>query len=247
MIAEIKGKLTNTKIKRSEDELTGNFFGNMRYFSFNSGLKQILKNGIYPAGLSEAFNCINAEDWADRIAFWPREKGAEPDVLLDFENITIIIEVKYYSGLSSDDDIDISQVDDEQKIRRSGNRLAREARLLKRIAGDKKKLLILLAPESSAHQIYTDTNGGNLLEGVTFGYITWQKVYDALQKISGSNPYERVILNDLLALLRKKGFESFKNFEISCKEVDADELWSFYNFSFIIKNHVERSKFYEFR
>ena len=49
MIAEIKGKLSSTGsnlTNRLEDDLTGNFFGNLRYMSFNKGLKLILMQGI---------------------------------------------------------------------------------------------------------------------------------------------------------------------------------------------------------
>lgn len=45
MIGEIKGKISSTGSNlndRLEDDLTGNVFGNLRYMSFNHGLKQIL-------------------------------------------------------------------------------------------------------------------------------------------------------------------------------------------------------------
>ena len=54
MIAEIKGKVNkqNTNLTElREDELTGNFFGNMRYIPFAKGLKKILKNAIRPVEL----------------------------------------------------------------------------------------------------------------------------------------------------------------------------------------------------
>ena len=43
MIAEIKGKVNrqNTNLTElGEDELTGNFFGSMRYIPFNKGMKK---------------------------------------------------------------------------------------------------------------------------------------------------------------------------------------------------------------
>ena len=183
MIAEINKKLRDTGIERLEDELTGNFFGNIRYLNFNKGLKQILKSCIYPIELSEVFDCVDADDWSDHIKFWPNypheEKWIEPDVLLDFDSITIIIEAKYHSGLSSDDDVDNSLNDNEYEREHSNHQLDKQARLLERIAGDKKKLLILLAQESSAHQIYIDVKSRNLLGNVAFGYITWQNAYFA--------------------------------------------------------------------
>jgi len=252
MIAEIYGKLSDTRIERSEDELTGNFFGNLRYLSFNRGLKQILKSSIFPAELAKEFDCIDAEDWAaDNIEFWPREKEAEPDILLDFEGIAILIEVKYRSGLSSDDDAD-SSVDDERIKQESTNQLAREAKLLKRIASGKKKILILLAPEISAHQVYADVKNRNLFNDVFFGYITWQKAFDALKTIDVSSPFEESIIDDLISLLRRKGFEGFRNFDMSFEPVDTTAIWTFdytasYCFSFVIEKDIERGLFYEFR
>ena len=51
MIAEISGKVNrqNTNLSElSEDELTGNFFGSLRYIPFDKGMKNILKNSIRP-------------------------------------------------------------------------------------------------------------------------------------------------------------------------------------------------------
>ena len=54
MIAEIKGKVNmqNTNLTSlREDELTGNFFGNLRYIPFAKGLKKVLRNAIRPTAL----------------------------------------------------------------------------------------------------------------------------------------------------------------------------------------------------
>jgi hypothetical protein len=254
MIAEIYGKINNMNsnlTERSEDELTGNFFGNLRYLPFNKGLKYILKRAVYPVQLAEIFDSLDVGAWHDKISFWPRYKGTEPDVLLSFDNVMIAVEVKYRSGLSSDDDVDNSVGNQEWK--NSSNQLAREGEMLEHIAGDRTKVLIFLAPESSAHQVYTDVQNRNLLNNdVLFGYITWQKVFDALQEIRAKNVFEKVSEDDLIALLRQKGFEGFRSFDISCKAVCAERVWTFdysasYEFSFIIRKNVERGLHYEFR
>jgi hypothetical protein len=95
----------------------------------------------------------------------------------------------------------------------------------------------------------------NLLGDVQFGYITWQRAYDALHEIvrTASTPYERAVIDDLIELLRKKGFEGFQTFEnISRIAVEVAEIWKFdytvsTGFSFIIEKNVERGLFYEFR
>lgn len=254
MIAEIYGKVSSTNsnlTERLEDELTGNFFGNVRYISFNRGLKLILKNCIYPVELSRVLDGIYTEAWSDRISFWLREKEAEPDVLLNFDEISIIVEVKFLSGLSSDDDVDNSITNDRQKREESSNQLDREARLLERIAGDKPKLLILLAPEAFAYDIYANMKQRKLLGNVLFGYITWQKILDELSELETPNPFEKTIIGDLIALLKRKGFEQFRNFDMDNGMIDADMIWTFdgiasIKFSFSTERRVERGLFYEF-
>lgn len=258
MIAEIRGKVNSANsnlTERSEDELTGNFFGNLRYLPFEKGLKHILKNCKYTSELIN-YDSIDAGNWPAGITFWPREEEAEPDVLLSFENAVIIVEVKLHSGISSDDDVDNSTLGDELEREISCNQLVRESRLLERIADGRDKILILLAPQTSAHHIYSDVVRRKLLNNdVHFGYITWQMAFDALKGIEQSklNPYERIIIDDLIALLYKKGFEGFRNFKLSNKNATADktETWRFHysvsdGFSFIIEQDVESGAFYEF-
>ena len=69
MIAEIKGKVNrqNTNLTElREDELTGNFFGSMRYIPFNKGLKQVLKNAIRPVELQNMIDEIASHNWGDK-------------------------------------------------------------------------------------------------------------------------------------------------------------------------------------
>jgi uncharacterized membrane protein len=235
MIAEIENKGKWQSIN-SEDELTGNLFGNLRYLSFNKGLKYIFKSCIGSHSFKEALDSINAEEWADNIDFWRREKEGEPDVLLKFNNAMVLIEVKYNSDLSSP-----NQLDKYQK-------------LLSNIAGEREKIMILLAREGDARSIYDKFVGTRTSDSVHFGYLTWQKVLEALNDISNLSSFESVIVNDLKRLLAKKGFGGFRNFNISHGMVDKTELWTFDcedvvtdEFSFIIDKSVDRSLYYEFR
>ena len=124
--------------------------------------------------------------------------------------------------------------------------------MLERIAEGKKKVLIIIAPEVFAHQTYSDVKSRNLLGSVLFGYMTWQKVFDALKEIVTDNPFERLIIDDLIKLLCQKGFESFRNFCIDCSPINADNAWTFdyslaQDFNFVIAQKLERSQHYEFR
>ncbi len=253
VIAEICGKISDTGsnlTERSEDELTGNFFGNMRYIPFNKGLKRILMDCIYPSKLSALFDNLDQLKWDDNISFWPKEKEAEIDVLLKFDNMVIGIEVKYQSGLSSDDGVDNSDSSPENK-EESSQQLARESRLVTRLAGDKAKLLLLLADESSAYSIYSETDRRKLLGDIHFGYITWQKILIALRSIRSDTPFEALIIGDLIDLLAKKGFERFNGFELETPDIDPTLLWMFdykadVAFSFAIDKNIDRGMHYGF-
>lgn len=82
MLAEIKGKLSKTGsnlTERLEDNLTGNFFGALRYIPFNFAMKKILMNGVYPREIADEFEKINVEFWNDNIKFWPYDIEGEID------------------------------------------------------------------------------------------------------------------------------------------------------------------------
>ena len=113
MIAEIKGKLWQTghNLNESlEDNLTGNFFGALRYIPFDLALRKILSAGVYPSKVGDLIGEIQADFWSDKLDFWPKDEKVEIDALLNFDDTIIGIEVKYASGLSSDDDIDNSTI-----------------------------------------------------------------------------------------------------------------------------------------
>jgi hypothetical protein len=241
MIAEIKNKGKNETIS-SEDELTGNFFGSLRYLPFSKGLKYILKSAIYPKSLEKMLDRIDAEEWDEKITFWRSIGGCEPDVLLTFANAVILIEVKYHSDLSSPD------------------QLVKYGKLLDDYAGEKEKILILLAREGDARRIYDSSitsKEQSQLGNVCFGYITWQSAYDALESLIADgnlNMFEKVIICDLVDLLCQKGFERFCSFDTNRLVVDNDMKWTFDystactgDFSFVTEKSAERGLYYEFR
>jgi hypothetical protein len=253
MIAELHNKISNSGSnlnEKSEDELTGNFFGCLRYIPFNKGLKKVFLECIRPKELVQYIEPLEVNEWSDKIEFWKRvkiqDRNTELDVYLDLDDLLIGIEVKYLSGLSSEDEVDNS--DGIEQI--SYNQLSREARALNHISNDKNKLLILLADELSCVQIYQNVQSRNIINGVEFGYISWQEVLIALRKIKYLTPYEQVIVNDMILLLEKKGFKRFESFEMDVI-VDRNNWWSFtgtinIKFNFIIERDVEKGEYYEF-
>lgn len=257
MIAEIKGKISNTGSNlndRLEDDLTGNVFGNLRYMSFNHGLKQVLIQGIYPRSLSKIIENIDEDEWSEFIEFWPYDKEGEIDALINFKNTVIGIEVKYLSGISSDDDV--SNASDlkggftiEDNIK-SINQLSRESRIVSRVANNKNKILLFVADGESCREVYKNIKVRNIIgNNVELAYISWQSILHGLENLKIDNVYEKVIVSDLKNLLIKKGFESFKNFIV---EGNVEEKW--YDFgaikrniiSFEVKEIVEEDLYYEF-
>lgn len=254
MIAEIHNKISKdgrNLSDRLEDQLTGDFFGTLRYMSFNRGLKVILTEGVYPKSTADVISEIYKENWD--VCFWRRSHNGlgEIDVCIEFEDYIIGIEVKLYSGLSSDDNISYSDsAENDDIIKESANQLNRESRMLKEWAPDKKKILLFIADEVSCQYVYKSVvNDRKLLnKDITFGYLSWQCVLDSLVNVEVRNDYEKLIIDDLQLLLNKKGFERFKGFVFDETSISTD-YWKFrdnndFNFNTKIEVGVEK---YEFR
>lgn len=113
-IAEIRGKISQTGqnvSERMEDLLTSDIFGCMRYVSAQNVLVPFLQTAysLHGNGLTIPGKVLRVH-WS----FWPWLRSAgripcEPDVIIGFEKEEnqmhlILIEAKYYSGLSSEED-----------------------------------------------------------------------------------------------------------------------------------------------
>jgi len=204
LIAERYNKNTD------EDKLTGHFFGTLRYTSFEKILKPLLVNCIRTAEFANKIKKIRGGYWADKIHFWPYDSPAEIDVLLDFEEILIGVEVKYQSSESG------------------LNQLEREAEILQNKANGREKILILLAPESTCLEIVTNRRRKNIFNefGVNLSYISWENVSDELNKLQLTD-FDALIAEDLIKLLKLKGFESFRSFKFNTKLNSSKDFWSF--------------------
>lgn len=197
MIAEIYHKIVDTG---SEDQLTGNVFGALRYLPY-AVVRQIIVNSIIPVATSKLLeqtlpSDINGE-WGRNLYFWQHYPGSqtEPDIVIELGQAVILIEVKYNSDLSGDD------------------QLIREAELLLSNYSNKKKFLILLAREESAVTIFNDQKI-NIPSDVSFGYMTWQGLFDSICK----NKTNSLVFDDLSELLNEKGFGGFRGFGMMNEE-----------------------------
>jgi hypothetical protein len=232
LIAEINGKISRSGSnlnERLEDNLTGNVFGALRYIPFENGIKQILLRGITPKNnkLLDIINNINLGFWSRNIKFWPYDKEGEIDLLLEFETCIIGIEVKYLSGISSDDGISNEMNLDKCDNKESIQQLARESRIISRKGNNKDKILIFIADQQACIDVYNDVIKREIIEeDVNLVYISWQNILESLKSLYTHNEYEKIIINDLVELLTKKGFEQFKDFLIEDINIRSD----YYNF-----------------
>lgn len=260
MIAEIFGKVSSSGSNlhdRLEDNLTGNVFGALRYIPFDKAMKLVLVNGIYPKSISNIINEIKADFWNDNIKFWPYDEEGELDALIEFDDLIIGVEVKYLSGLSSDDGMDYSEASEESaqgEKNLSSHQLSREARIVSRRGGKKKKILIFIADSLSCREVYEDTRKRELIEkDVYFGYITWQAFLNELSKLKLDNEFHNLIIEDLIKLLKRKGFDEFKDMRLEDKFLINP--YSYFKFDcelkdtldFHINLNVRGDLYYEFK
>lgn len=262
MIAELNGKISSNGSNLSdklEDKLTGDFFGALRYISFNKVMKQILKRtnimGHCKLSIIDIISNIDAEYWADNISFWPYNRLGEFDLTLEFKEILIGIEVKLYSGLSSDDDVD--QIIEDIEVR-SINQLSRESRILRENiqCSNKSAILIFIAPENYCKSICNDVYSRNIIDDrIELGYLSWEEILEGMKQINLEaklNDYEKLIVDDLISLLKRKGLERFRSFNFRSVDIDK-QLW--FNFDtklygdieFVYDKTIEGESYYEFR
>lgn len=257
MIAEIHNKISSTGSNlsdRLEDQLTGDFFGTLRYIPYKRGLQKILGYDV------------DVDNEEPKYYFWKRLKDdnnstVEPDLILDFKNAVIGIEVKYNSGLSSEDYEDgcaeQTASDYSEEIKESNNQLVREARALIKEYKNKSKHLIFIARDNYCAQVFEEVNSKithTCSKNITFETISWSDIYDKITELLvDSNGYEREILKDIRNLLEKKGFDRFKSFVLKDNVLKNESLSSFkFNydvapFEFKSLITIKGDLFYEFR
>ena len=218
MIADLHGKISGSGSNlsdRLEDKLTGDVFGALRYIPFHLGMAQILR----AANIDALTQCVDQTDldfWGDRIQFWPYHEEGEMDAFLELDNAVISIEVKYMSGLSSDDEIENAAAVVDAEREESRNQLARESRIVRQwCPAHKKAFLIFIAYESECATICNNVKSRSILApGVELGYVSWQEILKQLSEVEAVVPYQKLILADLIALLKRKGFERFSGFNL---------------------------------
>ena len=227
MVEEFYGKISRSGSNLSdslEDKLTGDFFGTLRYMDFCDGLQPILCGALRKSEkhqeesqtaiqLIENVNCTNIRE--EHIKFWPKHDRGELDVLLEYDNCCIGIEVKLNSGLSSDD------------------QLIREANILCDLAKDKEKILLFIAGHESCVSVYRAYKDVIRKQGVCFVFASWEDILESMKDLlnggKGSKYTfgQRLMISDLVRLLKRKGFDTFLSMTngISNESIEKDEYF----------------------
>lgn len=214
MISEIKGKISasgSNLTDRLEDKLTGDFFGALRYLPFEQGLKGILEQ----VGFSEEEQ-HNWQEFLDmqtgfkiKYRFWPQHVKGEIDLLLEFEDYLIGIEVKYRSGISSEDDGKVMEYD------QSIHQLSKYSYMIEEAADGRKGYLILLAPFSIQNAVQKKLNiEYKISPKVTMGFANWEDLHKKLAYMNSSAiaGTQQLILTDAKELLEVKRLKRFRGF-----------------------------------
>lgn len=253
MIAEINNKISqngSNLSNRQEDKLTGDVFGALRYLPYANVLKKILvERSILCENIYVELE-MREDFFAEKIHFWPYDKEGELDLIVETDDTVLGIEVKYYSGKSSTDDV----ID----YRISNDQLVRESRIVKRMADKKGKLaaLLFVAKEPECSRIAIDTmSSKQITPEVEFSYLSWESICNCIDNIELQNSYQKLILDDIKKLLHKKGFDRFKNFKNLSNYLVGDVHFEFnkvvnrsYTFGFDNMNLlVEKEVCFEFK
>ncbi|MCM3001284.1 hypothetical protein ACTHSJ_26250 [Paenibacillus cellulositrophicus] len=231
MLAEIHNKISSSGSNlsdRLEDQLTGDVFGAIRYLPFQVGLKEILQAVRFkdagqniPDPVWEKF-LQTTQDYDYELMFWYRHAEGELDLILEHSDVVIGIEVKYYSGLSSEDEESEEMIAPEE----SCHQLVRYSRLLEDIRGGRSAYLLFLAPYQILLPVEMDMKERPLISSnITLGFLAWQNVLEQLKtiEIATLDTGQQRIIQDLIDLLIKKGFERFRGFVTDIQKISLDE------------------------
>lgn len=207
MLAEINHKMSCGL----EDELTGNFFGIMRYLPFSRGLKPVFEKYIKSDDMQVKNILADMTEDEFSFEFWKRsELGiGEIDAYMENTGKAVGIEVKYHSDLSGE------------------NQLEREAAMLEEWNKSGDKMLILVAMEEDAGNIYRRNKNKPCFQSVHLAYITWQDILLGMDAVITDTVFEEQMIEDLRQYFVEKGFVSFNGFASANIPVDGELYYEF--------------------
>jgi hypothetical protein len=223
--AELHGK---TPFTYFEDLLTSDVFTVFRYLPADKGIIGFLRTVRGMDAVIEAPD----PDSTCKLHFWPRGRYREPDLLLELSIrgrlYHVVIEAKYLSGPSDSEDSEATEAG--ETVRVIGNQLAGEFEELQhghyrvraggwrwlplelRSASEDRALVYLTAHDLPPEEVLCQFRRYHPESVDKLFWASWYQIYEYLAADTESwrlPPY-REIIGDLLALLRQKGFSSFR-------------------------------------
>ena len=210
--AELHGKLL--EIENSEDILTSNVFGLLKYLPHDVFLN-ILNRAETLSGRKFDFDL---KGYIPEFIFWENIEGyGEPDLIIKFHNkdgyeLILCIEIKYYSSKSGEGDND--------QLRRYFEALTVSTKEKSHFLG-----VVYLTKYPSRKELEDslkhikerklDDTDEKLFQ------LRWFEITKSLQEYHGKlNGSEKLILEDLIRYLKHKNFVEFTKFSFQAEEFD---------------------------
>ncbi len=228
-IAEIRGKISQTGqnlSERMEDLLTSDIFGCMRYLPLQRALVPFLQTArslhgnivLIPGGILRTY-------WS----FWPWLESpgripCEPDVIVGLETEEshvhlMLVEAKYYSGLSSEED---ERAEPNDQLAREldnldalscaalgwGTHLRIASRVLLLVTQDMGMPRKLVAQSLAEYQRKRSKQGD-------IYWTSWRFLQSILEKNlkQENSPQDVAVMEDILQLLLRKGLSVFRGID----------------------------------
>lgn len=227
--AELHGKLSSTGSNLSEgmeDLLTSDIFGRLRYLEPKAGLVPILQGARSFATGTQGL-VLPGDITAVTYTFWPQYPRAEPDVVVQLQTtggpFTLLVECKYRSGKSGEDD----PADAPVTGRKVKDQLAREyTGLIERHGRTATALLYLTGhrtmPKDKLESSARSLGANESVFRRSAYWMGWHTVRQALaQAVDHLDTRDRLILEDMMALLAHKGFRSFEGWPVPAGPIHA--------------------------
>jgi hypothetical protein len=238
-MAEVHGKLSEetSSIETKEDVLTSNVFQCLRYMEPKNGIIPFL-NEVFNENQRDLESEIKLDpdqEWKIEYTFWPKgvEIGREPDLLIQLSSneikYTVVVEAKYKSGPSDKEDVD------EESEKQYGNQLSDQfIDLLKGkyrtydktiyLECDRKnRFLLYLTKNSTKPKIELKSAVDQFQQNFPESkidirkhllWINWTRIWSVLRKYPNDDFPFKLIRNDLISLLERKGFKEFSGFKV---------------------------------
>lgn len=253
MLAEIHHKISkdgSNLSERLEDNLTSDFFGTIRYLPFEQGLREVLQTADFdddPLMVNWSNRIRSLQGYPFHFHFWHKIGPDEIDLLMIGNDLVIGIEVKLYSGLSSEDE----DTDPELDYETSKNQLARYSAMMmeKNFESKKEKYLLFVAPYQTMSSVKARMQSGSIISPeVQLGFMNWQDIHQRLESLhlNSANKSAQLILTDLRDLLKSKELVHFHGFQSALSPIISNSSYSFNGKWLWPDQQITEEKYYVF-